>query len=95
MDTKIMQQKRENLDILFRRTIPETVLESIKTYGRAVHTTNFLTTMAGEYNLCAYRHFSEWNLADYSVDEVDIRFQELEETIKTSLFQPLADYGEC
>lgn len=95
METKIMQQNRENLDILFRRTIPETVLESIRTYGRAIYNSNFLTTMAGEYNFWAYRHFSEWNLADYSADEVNIRFQELKGAIKTSLFQPLADYGEA
>lgn len=93
MNTKIIQQKRENLDILFRRTLPETVLNSIRFEGKKYNGRFYLAACNGEYASRTYRHFSEWNLADYSMDEVDIRFEDLRGQIKDSLFQPLVDYG--
>ncbi|MDE6982444.1 MAG: hypothetical protein K2P60_13750, partial [Lachnospiraceae bacterium] len=94
MNTKIMRQKRENLDILFRRTLPETVLHSLRSGVKTYQGQCYLRAENGNYASRTYWHFSEWNLADYSKDEVEIRFEDLRGQIEDSMFRPLAEYGK-
>lgn len=93
MQEKIMQQMRENLDILFRRVAPEVVLESLRLLDNPMGKGYSLPAISGDYGLPAYRHYADQNLADYSPDEIDIRFRELEKELQSSLFFPLVNYG--
>lgn len=76
-----MHQERENLDILFRRTAPETVLENIRTYGRFAMKYP-LQADAQSYAYETYEHYSTLNMPEYSPDETQMRFQLLERSIK-------------
>lgn len=86
-------QSRENLDILFRRTAPEAVLETLRHGYNVSKKKPFLSVGNGDYGERIFRHYAEQNLANYSTEEVDIRFRDLEMSLKNSQFQPLVDYG--
>lgn len=86
-------QSRENLDILFRRTAPETVLESLRHVDKFFEKKPFLCAGDGDYGERTFRHYAEQNLSNYSTEEMGIRFRDLEVSLKNSLFQPLVDYG--
>lgn len=92
-----MHQERENLDILFRRTAPEIVLDNIRTYGQIVKKCS-INANAADYTKNTYEHYSTFNLPEYSPDEVEIRFQFLKDSIekdsKTLIFRPLYEYAD-
>lgn len=67
-------QSRENLDILFRRTAPEAVLETLRHGYNVSKKKPFLSVGNGDYGERIFRHYAEQNLANYSTEEVDIRF---------------------
>lgn len=93
-----MHQKREDIDILFRRTAPEMVLENIHTTG----TFQGKKTLASEvgidrYSYLAYEHYAALNLPEYSPDEVEIRYEAMRETVERNpehmLFSILYTYA--
>ena len=71
-----MYQEREDLDIIFRRTLPETVLENLRLYGN-LSVKYPLKAGAKEYSLKTYEHFSTLNLTVYSSDEIEMRHRAL------------------
>ena len=61
-----MHQERENLDILFRRTAPETVLENIRLYGQFFKRYS-LQADAENYDYITYEQYASLNLPEYSL----------------------------
>lgn len=90
-----MHQQGENLDIIFRRTTPEAVLENIRMYGSCFQQP-YLQVDAQKYGENAYEHFSTINLTEYSVDEVSVRYSALAHEIKegNSVFHLLYAYAD-
>ncbi len=97
-----MHQERENLDILFRRTAPEIVLDNIRSYGQIIKKCP-INVDAADYSKNAYEHYSTLNLPEYSPDEVEIRYQFLKDSMKKDsekedsyalLFRPLYEYAD-
>lgn len=74
-----MQQGRNDLDILFRQTLPEAILEGIR-YNTKIGSSDSVSVDANAYTYTAYEHYSALNLAKYSIDEIQMRF----EALKTS-----------
>lgn len=92
-----MHQIREDMDILFRRTLPEIVLENLRMYNRFNYVYP-LKVDTKKYSYKAYEHFSAWNLRMYSSDEVERRYEALHEIIdgleSKSIFHILHDYAD-
>ncbi len=92
-----MHQERENLDILFRRTAPEIVLDNIRTYGRIFKECR-LKADVENYDKNTYEHYSLLNLQEYSPDEVELRFQFLSNSMNQEssamIFHTLYDYAD-
>lgn len=94
-----MHQERENLDILFRRTAPETVLNNIKHY-KSFSEEHQLIANTMEYPYMTYDHYASINMSEYSRDETKIRFDALMESMqwgkdkKLVFFKPLCDYAD-
>ncbi|MCM1088907.1 MAG: hypothetical protein NC419_12170 [Muribaculaceae bacterium] len=76
-----MHQRREDLDILFRRTPPEIVLESIRS-GNVFWERKKWTVDAQQYPCEAYDRYSLLNLPEYSSTELKLRTDALQESIK-------------
>lgn len=72
-----MHQQRENLDILFRRTVPETVLQEIREGNTLIRSKDSFTVSFDRYADNAYDRYSLLNLSEYSQTEVEMRRQEL------------------
>lgn len=90
-----MHQEREDLDILFRRTSPELVLEHIRTFGKCVKERAFVPGVE-EYTQAVYAHYAPMNFGEYTPDEVEIRYQALREKTggkKMLIFDALVQYA--
>lgn len=92
-----MHQERENLDILFRRTAPEAVLENIRQYGMFSAGCP-LRADAMSYPYQTYEHYLSLNMPEYSPDETQLRFAQLEQTLGKEpagmLFAALYTYAD-
>lgn len=92
-----MHLERENLDILFRRTAPEMVLDNIRCNGRILKKSQ-LNADISNYEERAYEHYSSLNLSEYSPDEMELRFQALKNCITKDsnvlLFQTIYEYAD-
>lgn len=72
--------ERENLDVIFLKTAPESILNKIREdCGDAVHT--LLSADARTYPLEVYDHFGFLNFPEYSLDETRLRHEALKENI--------------
>lgn len=94
-----MHQMREDIDILFRRTAPEMVLENIRTSGRPGRKKTLVSEVGIDcYSYLAYEHYAALNLPEYSPDEVEIRFEAVKEKLEENpghmLFSVLYRYAE-
>lgn len=93
-----MHQTRENLDILFRRIAPETVLTDIYMMldGKNLFCQGNRDALFPEtYRI--YDHFGVHNLREYSIDEVKIRYEDLKNQVDSashSIFDLLLDYAQ-
>ncbi len=91
-----MHQERENLDILFRRTAPEIVLDNIRTYGQIFKECQ-LKADVSNYDKNTYEHYSLLNFQEYSPDEVELRFEYLNNSANQNsyalIFHTLYDYA--
>lgn len=92
-----MHQERENLDILFRRTAPETVLDNIRKYG-TFSAGCPLQADAMSYSYQTYEHYLSLNMLEYSPDETQLRFALLRQTLEKEpegmLFAALYTYAD-
>ena len=77
-----MYQQRENLDILFRRTVPESVLQAIREGNSMVREKNLFTVSVDNYTDEAYDRYALLNLPEYSQTEVEMRREELMDSIE-------------
>lgn len=75
-----MHQTRENLDIIFRKTAPEKVLRLLKDSWRMEK--GDVTDYVNHYPEEAYQHIAFGILLEYSEDEIDIRYREIEENFQ-------------
>ncbi len=93
-----MHQERENLDIIFRRTAPEVVLENIRLYNQEKKYP-FIAD-AFQYSFTTYEHYATLNLIEYSIDEIEIRYQALNQAIEdgwkdnSMIFRLLFQYAD-
>lgn len=78
-----MHQERENLDIIFRRTTPEVVLDNIRESSR-FHSNNKLVARVEEYPFSTYERYASLSLMNYSSDELELRHQALQKVIMDS-----------
>lgn len=78
-----MHQERENLDIIFRRTTPEVVLENIRESSRFNPSRN-LVARAEKYPFSTYERYASLSLMNYSSDELELRHQALQNVIEDS-----------
>lgn len=101
-----MHQQRENIDILFRRTVPETVLQEIRAGEVLLKEKHLFTVGFDNYTYKAYDRYSLLNLPEYSQTEVGMRLEELTDFVEKrtggiySLLYQYADEvlhydGEC
>ena len=74
------KQKRENLDIIFRRTPPRLILKEITGYITGVKKTDVHVSV-DNYSEKAYDYFGQLNLNNYSLDETRMRFNALKNEI--------------
>lgn len=72
-----MHQQRENLDILFRRTMPEAVLREIRTGNVLLKEKDILSVGFDDYTYNAYDRYSLLNLPEYSLTETEMRREEM------------------
>lgn len=89
-----MYQQRENLDIVFRRTMPETVLNSIRKKTSFFGQSDRLYADASRYTEQAYDHYALLNLQAYSRTEIQMRAEALKADMKEGVFSLLPDYAE-
>lgn len=94
-----MHQMRENIDILFRRTAPEMVLENIRMNGDKRGGKTLVSAVGVDaYSYLAYEHYAALNLPEYSPDEVEIRFEAVKEILgkkpEHMVFSILYTYAE-
>lgn len=92
-----MYQQQENLDILFRRTAPELVLENIK--SQTLNNDKVpLNVGVMTYSAEAYEHYSGLNLPEYTLSEIDQRYAAIQPMIKNrdndGIFTFLYRYAE-
>ncbi len=95
-----MHQERENLDFLFRRIAPERVLNDLSACGQFLGIYECLPkdkkSQRSFYQL--YRHYAPVNMGEYSVDELDLRAEEMIDVIwadrRLGVFAPLLHYAE-
>lgn len=66
-----MHQIRENLDILLRRTAPEEILHTIRSYTSSE---NFFSEEEEVYSFHRYESYAGLNLEELSRDELEIRY---------------------
>ena len=95
-----MHQERENLDFLFRRISPERVLNDLHACGQFLGIYECQPTdKKGRQSLYQlYRHYAPANMGEYSVDELDLRAEEMADAIwadrRLGVFAPLLHYAE-
>lgn len=89
-----MYQQRENLDVIFRRTTPEIVLNSIRKKRSFFSKSDKLHTDSNHYPEQVYDHYALLNLSNYSPTEVQMRAEALQDQIRDGVFALLADYAE-
>ncbi len=77
-----MHKHREDLDLIFRRTTPEIVLENImeEHYGgdQAGIRLNYYN-----YGYASYDHFAILNFPEYSQSEMKLRYEEIDQSISS------------
>ena len=89
-----MHQQREDLDILFRKTIPEAILQNLW-IDRFRKASGGINVSGTEYSKEAYTHFSWLNLPECSPDELEVRYEALRESVKGgSVFDTLYQYAD-
>lgn len=93
-----MHQRREDLEILFHRTMPETILKKIRS-GNSLRTSPSAFKVGfAEYTYEAYDHYSLLNLSEYSGTEVGMRKEALDASITENgtggIFSVLAMYAD-
>lgn len=92
-----MYQTRENLDILFRKTMPEIVLENIRAYKTAFASYR-LEANASAYAKNTFEHYAYLNLMQYSISEVEMRYralmQEIDDNGYKGIFEPICSYAD-
>lgn len=74
------KQKRENLDIIFRRTPARLILKEITDYIFGLKKTN-MSVRLDRYSAEAYDYFGQLNLKNYSLDETQMRFTAMKNDI--------------
>lgn len=91
-----MHQIREELDILFRRTLPEAVLESIRHFGEIPNNSNFYENIdILDYSFNAFKHYSQLNFPEYSSDEIESRYNYINSNqVKNNIFELLSFYAD-
>lgn len=81
-----MHQIREDLDVLFRRTLPEAVLHNIVDNSKYLKDGKikklYQITGINGYEDGAYEHFARLNLPEFSPDETEIRYEALMEPVR-------------
>ena len=90
-----MHQIREDLDIVFRRTAPEIVLNGILS-KRIFSPEKKMVAEAERYGEDAYCHYAPLNMAEYSPDEIEFRYGAMQSRIagRQSIFYMLTDYAD-
>jgi len=76
-----MHQQRETLDIIFRRTVPETILHKIRSGDTLISGDSIHDIAYDHYTSEAYDHYSLLNLSEYTPTEVEMRAEALSKTI--------------
>ena len=76
-----MHQEREDLDILFRRTMPEAVLNKIRSGNVLIKSKRSVEAGVDAYAYSVYDHYSLLNLSEYSATEIRLRKEALDESI--------------
>lgn len=105
MYRQTMHQRRENLDIIFRRTAPEAVLSGIRKKMTLLDKKNPLHVDACNYPVHAYTHYSLLNMPEYSATEAELRAEAMQADFCTAamqtdnctepcIFVPLVAYAE-
>ncbi len=93
-----MYQNREDLDILFRRTPPETILKKIRSGRNLTGDKLVYGVDAGHYSYEAYNHYSLLNLPEYSPTELEMRSEALDDSVGEikagGIFLTLVQYAE-
>lgn len=74
------KQKRENLDIIFRRTPPRLILKEITGYISGLKKPD-MSVRLDRYSAKAYDYFGQLNLSNYSLDETQVRFKAMKNEI--------------
>ena len=91
-------QKRENLDILFRRTLPEIVLENLKYSDENLQENNLVIDIEN-YPFKAYERYSFFNFSEFSRDELQIRHKfmrnhGIQKYDESPIFSNLVEYAD-
>lgn len=92
-----MHQQRENLDILFRRTVPEAVLQEIRAGEVLLKEKQLFTVGFDHYTYNTYDRYALLNLPEYSQTEVGMRQEELADSTEKrtgGIFSLLYQYAD-
>lgn len=92
-----MHQQREDLDIIFRRTIPESVLRKIRSGDTLLMEKDSYVVSVESYTDDAYARYSRLNLMEYTSTEVSMRKEALDKSIDEMLggrFSLLYQYAD-
>ncbi|MDE5698543.1 MAG: hypothetical protein K2I96_14225 [Lachnospiraceae bacterium] len=76
-----MHQEQEDLDILFRRTMPEAVLKRIRSGSVLVKQKDSAAVGFDDYAVSAYDRYSLLNLSEYTATEVRLRKEALDDSV--------------
>lgn len=90
----MMYLERENLNILFRLTNPETILESIRIQEPL---NDNLLVEANRYDPVSYEHFALGPLKEFSTEEIGLRYRALnraEKINKYTIFITIVEYAD-
>lgn len=95
---KKMHQERENLDIIFRRRTPESLLDDIRVYYRTNQEEKRQPALPYEIDSFEkYDYFGVFNLPGYSGDEIRMRYKYLKKQCMESdhsIFGLLYEYAD-
>ena len=93
-----MHQERENLDIIFRRRTPESLLDDIRKFYRTSHGNDKQNVFPYEIDSFEkYDYFGAFNLPGYSGDEIRMRYNYLKNQYRESgysIFGLLYEYAD-
>lgn len=76
-----MHQQREDIDIIFRRTVPEKVLQEIRSGDTLITKKDSCAVSVDNYTHGAYDRYSRLNLTEYTPTEVGMRKEALDDSI--------------